>query len=166
MASFTRSYASHENVAALSVRATHCWTLAAVATFLIVTWASAETNRTAAKLLPPETLIVVSTPDFSRVRMLWKQSPYGRLWADSAMRAYREKFEEGWEEDVVRPLERLMHTRWEDWRDLPQGQLTFALVSNPQEETVEWMVLVETAEKNKLKPLIGELREKWFSTLR
>ena len=140
-----------------------CRAVVAIASALTMACLSAtETNRTAGKLLTPETLLVVSAPDFAKVRTLWTQSPYGRLWADSALRPYREKFEEGWEEDVVRPLERLMHMRWEDWKDLPQGQLTFALVSNPQEESVEWVLLVEAAEKSKLKPLIGELRGKWF----
>src|SRR5262245_38159583 len=58
------------------------------------------------KLLPPDTLFVVSAPDWTKLREVYKKSPQSQFWDDPAMKPFREKFQKKWDDDFVKPLER------------------------------------------------------------
>jgi len=79
------------------------------------------------KLLSDDTLLVITAPDFSKLRETFKSSPQSQLWNDPAMKAFREHFMEKWNEEFVKPLERELDVRLDDYTSLPQGQVTFAL---------------------------------------
>ncbi len=82
----------------------------------------------AEKLLPPETLFVLSAPDWTRLMATLRQAPQARLWNDPAMKPFRTRLESKWTEEVVRPLERDLGIRFADYRALLQGQLTLAIL--------------------------------------
>ena len=59
----------------------------------------------AEKLLPEDTLILVSAPDFMVLREFYKTSPQTRLWSDPAMKPFVDKFISKLREELVQPLE-------------------------------------------------------------
>ena len=84
----------------------------------------------AEKLLPEDTLAVVTAPDWGRLAAVYRNSAYGRFWSDPAMRPMKEHFISKWKEELLRPLERELGVSFDSYADLPQGQLTLALTSN------------------------------------
>src|SRR5437867_4049322 len=84
----------------------------------------------AEKLLPDDTLILLTAPDWPKAREIFNKSPSGRFWNDPAMKPFRDKFTTKLKGDVLTPLERELGIRWEDFSALAQGQLTFALTQN------------------------------------
>jgi len=82
------------------------------------------------KILPDNTLVVVTAPDFSKLRAVWEKLPQKQLWDDPAMRPFRENFVTTWKEQVVKPLERELDVKLEDYTSLLQGQLTLALIQD------------------------------------
>src|SRR4029077_4842503 len=58
------------------------------------------------KLLPDDTLIMVTAPDFARLRQIWNPSPQTRLWNDPAMKPFKDKFLARLNEELLQPLER------------------------------------------------------------
>src|SRR5262245_20490576 len=82
------------------------------------------------KILPDDTLIVVSAPDFAKVREIYKTSPQTQLWNDPAMKPFKENFLTRLREDLVQPLERELGVSLDTYTSLPQGQLTFAITQN------------------------------------
>src|ERR1051325_3169305 len=82
------------------------------------------------KLLPDDTLLMVTVPDFSKMREIFRASPFTRLWNDPAMKPFREKFVSKWKEEFLKPLERELEIQAEDYSSLPQGQVTFAVIQN------------------------------------
>src|SRR5258708_3867006 len=78
------------------------------------------------KLLPDDTLVMVTAPDFARLRQVLKSSPQSQLWNDPAMRPFKDKFMSKWKDEFVKPLERELNIRLDDYTSLPQGQSTLA----------------------------------------
>ena len=83
----------------------------------------------AQRLLPPDTLLVVTCPDFVKARAELGALPLSRLWLDPAMQAVTAKLGQRWQAQMVAPLERQWGVRLPELLDLPEGQVTFALVS-------------------------------------
>src|SRR5438093_5268345 len=79
------------------------------------------------KILPDDTLVLLTVPDFAKLRQILTTSPPGQFWNDPAMRPFREKFFDKFKEEFVEPLERELSIRFDDYTNLPQGQVTFAL---------------------------------------
>src|SRR5258708_276267 len=57
------------------------------------------------KLLPDDTLVVVTAPDFAKVRDLQKSLPQLQFWDDPAMKPFREHLASKWAAEFVQPLE-------------------------------------------------------------
>src|SRR5260370_20567421 len=101
------------------------------------------------KLLSDDTLLMITAPDFSRLRETFKSSPQSQLWNDPAMKAFLEHFMEKWNEEFVKPLERELDVRLDDYINLPQGQVTFALTQLRGKEAGELGVLFLVDTKSK-----------------
>ena len=56
------------------------------------------------KLLPAETLFVLTVPDYKKSSGQWSQWPSSRLWRDPSMKPFREKFVNKLKSDVIEPL--------------------------------------------------------------
>lgn len=118
------------------------------------------------KLLPDDTLAMVNAPDFIKLREIWKKSPQIQLLNDPAMKPFVDKFTSKWNEKFLRPLERELGIRWDDYSSLPQGQLTFAVTQNNgparNNQSPGLLLLVDTKDKSgQLKKNIADLRKKW-----
>src|ERR1043165_3901771 len=84
----------------------------------------------AEKLLPKDTLGVVSVPDVNKAREVYARAPMTQLWDDPAMKPFREKFMDKFRSEWVKPLERDLGTSLTNYYSLLQGQLTLAYVQN------------------------------------
>ena len=120
----------------------------------------------AEKLLPDDTLIVVSTPDYALLREFFKSSPQTRLWNDPAMKPFVDKFISKLREEIVQPLEHDLGVKFDDYATLPQGQATFALTQNGWQGSSDnlpaALFLLDTRGKSsQLKTNLADLRRKW-----
>ncbi len=118
------------------------------------------------KLLPDDTLLLVTVPDFSRLREIYKASPQSQLWNDPAMRPFKEKFLAKWTDDFVKPLEGELQIHFDDYLSLLQGQVTFAVTLNgsadKEDQPPGLLLLVDTrGQSGKLKSNLADLRKKW-----
>src|ERR1700755_2368677 len=87
------------------------------------------------KILPDDTLLLLTTPDFSKLRDISQTSPQTQLWSDPAMRPFKDKFISKLTEDLIKPLEKDLGVHLSDYTNLPQGQITFALTQNGWPDT-------------------------------
>ena len=118
------------------------------------------------KILPDDTLVLFTLPDFVKVKEMFTSSPQLLIWNDPAMKPFKEKFLAKWKEDFVQPLERELNVRFEDYTSLPQGQVTFALTQNGwqgDEQPLGMIFLLDAREKgSQLKTNLADLRKKWM----
>jgi hypothetical protein len=120
----------------------------------------------AESLLPSDTLLLITVPDFSTLRAAGKQSPQWLFWNDPAMKPFHDKFMARWDETFVAPLERALGVKLGDFTDLPQGQLTVAVTQNgwtggdnPRPGVL--LLLDARGKSNLLKTNLAALRKKW-----
>ncbi|MFO1514971.1 MAG: hypothetical protein U1F83_19030 [Verrucomicrobiota bacterium] len=122
----------------------------------------------AEKLLPPDTLLVVSAPDWTQLREVYKKSPQSQFWEDPAMKPFREKFLNKWNEEFVKPLERDLGVKLDDYGALLQGQVTLAVTQEgwqgKEKDDGDPAILFLLDAKDKadlLKKNLADLRKKW-----
>jgi len=118
------------------------------------------------KLLPGDTLFMVTVPDFAKGRDIYKSSPQVQFWNDAAMKPFRDKFMEHWTGEFLKPLERELNVKFSDYADLPQGQLTFAIVQNGWQGKADvlpsMLLLLDVKMKSdQLKTNLADLKKKW-----
>ena len=131
----------------------------------------AATVPAAEKLLPDDTLFVLTAPDFPKLRDILKASPQNQFWNDPAMKPFRDNFFSKWREDVVKPLERDLDLRLDDYTNLPQGQVTFAVMQNgwqgsPGGNPGFVLLLDSKGQSRQLKNNLARLRKKWVDSAR
>src|ERR1044071_683860 len=134
--------------------------------FLGIGLPSSPPTPAAEELLPQDTLLMVTAPDFRRIREIFKASPESQLWNDSAMRPFKEKFLSRWSEEFIKPLEHELGLHFDDYTSLMQGQVTFALIqpraTAKEDEPMGRLLIVDTREKSdQLKTNLFELRKNW-----
>ena len=120
----------------------------------------------AENLLPSDTLLVITAPDFSTLRAAGKQSPQWLFWNDLAMKPFHDKFMAKWNEQFIAPLERDLGVKFSDFTDLPQGQLTLAVTQNGwtggDDPMPGMLLLLDARDKSDLlKTNLAALRKKW-----
>ena len=123
----------------------------------------------AEKLLPNDTLVLLTAPDFTKFRTILKDSPQGQFWNDAAMKPFKDKFMSKFKADLVAPLEKELGVKFEDYKGLAQGQFTFAVTQNGwQGKTNEkhgWILLLDTKGKcDVLKTTLSSLKKKWIDS--
>src|SRR5579864_3132336 len=114
------------------------------------------------KLLPDDTLVILTAPDFAKLRAVWEKLPERQLWNDPAMKPFREDFATKWNEQIVKPLERELDLKFRDYTDLVQGQVTIALIQNAGQGDARqagMLLLLDTKDKSsQLKKNLAALR--------
>lgn len=118
------------------------------------------------KILPNDTLLVVTTPDFAKLRDVYHTSPQTQLWEDPAMRPFKDKFMSKLSEDLIQPLEKDLGVHFSDYTNLLQGQITFAITQNGWQvepgARAGILFLLDTKDKNtQLMKNLSDLRKKW-----
>jgi len=122
----------------------------------------------AEQLLPVDTLVLFTAPDWNQLRAAYQKSAPSQLWNDPAMKPFREKFVAKWTEEFVQPLERDLGVKFDDYGALLQGQLTFAITQDGWQGTEKndgepaFLFLLDAKDKGDLlKKNLAELGKKW-----
>jgi hypothetical protein len=146
------------------IRAQLCWGLFTVLAAVSV-WGSVPSPE---KLLPDDTLILVTAPDFGKLRLVWQKLPQNQLWNDPAMKPFREDFTTKWRDQFIKPLERELDIKVDDYTSVLQGQLTFALIQNAGDgdsQEAGMVLLLDSKDKSgQLKKNLAGLRKKWVDS--
>lgn len=121
----------------------------------------------AEKLLPTDTLLLVTVPDWDHSHAAWNAAPLVQLWNDPSMRPFREHFWQGYNKDVTESLEKNLGIRFADFTNLIHGQFTVAVVQNGwQGQTNDLpgvVVLADVKEHvSKLEKVLNDLKKKWL----
>lgn len=121
------------------------------------------------KLLPADTVAVLTFPEYAKSSAAWNQWPASLLWADGSMRPFKDKFMNKLRSDVIEPLEKELGIKFSDYTSLAQGQMTFALLANgwdtatPKEPGV--LILVDARDKSaNLKTNLAALKTRWVES--
>lgn len=121
------------------------------------------------KLLPADTVAVLTFPEYAKSSAAWRQWPASLLWADGSMRPFKDKFMNKLRSEVIDPLEKELGIKFSDYTSLAQGQMTFAFVANgwdtatPKEPGV--LVLVDARDKSEsLKTNLAALKTRWVDS--
>lgn len=144
--------------------------LLALGFFLACTFTSLAATPPPEKLLPADTVAVLTVPDFTKASATWKQAPVSLLWSDPAMKAFADKFMGKFRSDLVEPMEKELGIKFSDYSELAQGQVTFALTANewdqastPKEPGV--LILLDAREKSdSLKAKLAAMKTKWVDS--
>jgi len=84
-----------------------------------------------AKLVPPETILLVDFDDFGRLRTQFEGTNFYKLYKDPAMAAFVDDFKTKWREKIRKPDNELLRVI-ADIDALPQGRVAAAFVLNEQ----------------------------------
>jgi hypothetical protein len=121
------------------------------------------------KLLAADTVAVFTIPEYARSKAAWNQWPASQLWADPAMKPFKEKFVKKFQSDLVAPLEKEFGIKFSDYSGLAQGQVTLALTPNawntdaPKEPGA--LFLLDSRDKSDaLKASLATLKTKWVDS--
>ncbi|MEO6036286.1 MAG: hypothetical protein ABIQ35_13600 [Verrucomicrobiota bacterium] len=121
------------------------------------------------KLLPNDTLVLVTAPDATKLRAVFTNSPQGQLWNDPAIKAFKEKSVAKFKSDLAAPLEKEFGIKFSDYEGLAAGQFTFALTQNgwkgATNESLGWIFLIDTKDKAAvLKTNLAQMQKKWVES--
>lgn len=120
----------------------------------------------AERVLPADTLLMLSAPDLAKLWSISEKLPQVQMWNDPAMKPFREKFMANFKEEFIVPLERDLGVKLADFGALLQGQLTVAVTAEgwPSQADAEpaWLLLLDTRDQHEqLKQHLATLRKKW-----
>jgi hypothetical protein len=118
------------------------------------------------KILPDDTLFLITTPDFTKMRELYRTSPQAQFWNDPAMKPFKDNFLSKLQDNLLKPLERDLGVHLSDYTNLLQGQITLAMTQNdwPAKESQQpgLLFLLDTKDKNpQLMKALADVRKKW-----
>lgn len=121
------------------------------------------------KLLPDDTLFMVTTPDFTKLRATYSSSPQSQFWDDPAMKPFRDGFMAKLQDQLIQPLEHDLGVHLSDYTNLPQGQITFAVTQNGWPVTSgqepSMLLLLDAKDKStQLMKNLSDLRKKWVES--
>ncbi len=134
---------------------------------LVLAFAAHAAVPSAEKLLPNDTIFMLSAPDALKLKSVFGSSPQGQLWNDPAMRPFREDFNKKFGAEFLAPLEKELGIKIADYQDLAQGQITFAVIQNgwtgKPEDKLGYILLVDTQGKSEqLKTNLAGLKQRWI----
>jgi hypothetical protein len=119
------------------------------------------------KLLPKDTVLVVTAPDWPKAWSFLTNSSYGRLWQDPALRSFEDKFIDKFTTDALNPLEQSLGIKFSDYKELPQGEVTFALLpvgqmDNPDRRFSQVLLIDTKDNASQLKTNLASITKKWI----
>lgn len=137
---------------------------------LVALVASAVTSVAAAtppaqKLLPPDTLALLSVPDYTQALANKKHDPVCLLWDDPALRPFRDHLTAKFQSEVLDKIEKETGIKLAEYADLLQGQLSLAITRNGWSGTVDplpgFVLVLDARDKaDQLKAKLAEVRKK------
>ena len=118
------------------------------------------------KLLPHDTLLLVTAPDFRKLSEIYRQSPPARFLNDPAMKPFTDKFISKWKQEFLKPLQRELNVDFDSYASLLRGQVTFAVTQNgwygKDDQAPGLLLLLDSRDKSlQLKTNLVQFRQKW-----
>ncbi|MGC8742957.1 MAG: hypothetical protein ACP5T0_03660 [Verrucomicrobiia bacterium] len=119
------------------------------------------------KLLPTNTVLLITIPDYTKSKEVWDKHPQAQLFKDPSLQAAKEKFLAKWRSEVVDPLEKELGIKFSDYTGLAKGQITFALTFFTDESkkvpfNSEYILIVDSGEnKESLTRTLNGLVQKY-----
>jgi hypothetical protein len=118
------------------------------------------------KLLPKDTVLLVTVPDFVAARGILTNSPLGRLWQDPALKPFKDKFIDKFTTNLITPLERNLGVQLSAYPALAQGQMTLALLpmsqpDKPGDHFAQIFLLDARDKAAQLRANLADIRQKW-----
>ncbi len=123
----------------------------------------------AEKLLPSDTIFMLSAPDAMKLKAVFDTSPQGQLWQDPAMRPFREDFNKRFSTNFVESFEKELGIKIADYKEMAQGQVTFAVTQNGwngnSDAKLGIVLLIDSGTKNDLlKKNLEALKKRWLDS--
>lgn len=121
----------------------------------------------AERLLPHDTVLMVTAPDSGQMRAAFRQSATGRLWCDPAMKPFADHARTKFQDELVTPLERELGINLVELSKLARGQVTFALTQDgwPEKKadaTPGWVLLVDAQDQaSQVQSNLAQLKACW-----
>jgi hypothetical protein len=120
----------------------------------------------AENLLPADTFVFFTIPDFDALRAAGKVSPQLMFWNDPAMKPFRDKFMDKLTQQYLAPLEQNLGMHLSDFTGLPHGQLTLGATingSNGHDDVPPGFILLMDAkdQSEALQTNLAALTKKW-----
>ncbi|MFN0066575.1 MAG: hypothetical protein ACKVYV_02965 [Limisphaerales bacterium] len=114
------------------------------------------------KLLPTNTLAVVTTASFAAARQAWGTQAWARLWADPAMTEFRVHAESRFRTNVIEALAGVLGVNPRELAALTDGQLAVAVVAGADGPVP--LLLADTGtHAARLGPLLDAARANWLT---
>jgi hypothetical protein len=118
----------------------------------------------AEQLLPEDAFGVFTIPDWIKLCQAQVQSAQGQLWADVAMKPFRDNLSSNLQNDFLKPLEKQLGVSLDSYKELLQGQVTIAVLP-PKEGTSEFasfLLMLDSKDKSDLLTAkLAEFKKKW-----
>lgn len=120
----------------------------------------------APQLFPNDTVLLLSVADWAGAKSTMSAAPLGQLWADPAMRPFREDVEKKVIAKFIGDLEKDLGIKTDEYLPLLQGQLSFAVIrgdwnlANPDSSAGNVLVLDAKDKAAELKTKLEEARKK------
>jgi hypothetical protein len=113
------------------------------------------------KLLPSDTLAVLTVPNWTATRK--SSAPALQLWDDPAMKPFKDKFLTKWKSDFVEPFQREFGIKFTDYTGLAQGQVTLAITqSDAEDDPNDFLLLIDNGDKAEvMKTNLASLKKSW-----
>lgn len=125
--------------------------------------ANAQTTPRAAKLVPPETIVLVDVDNFSQIRAQFEKTAFYRLYKDPAMKPFIDDIKAKWKQQKQNTENEVAQILL-DANALPEGRVAFALVLDKQAKDTNEppAVFISQWGRNldKVKEAVGKLVEK------
>jgi hypothetical protein len=120
----------------------------------------------AEKLLPKDTILVATVPDWAKAKLFWANAPYAKLLQDPSLKPFEDKFLDKFTNSVIKPIEQNLGIKFSDYQGLAQGQVTFALVQvTPKDKSdsrVAAILIMDTKDHaGQLKASLAQAVKKW-----
>ncbi|PAW81590.1 MAG: hypothetical protein B9S33_16360 [Pedosphaera sp. Tous-C6FEB] len=103
--------------------------LATVSLIWATAWSLPAATPPAEKLLPADTLVMTTIPDWDRAAAAFKDFPFVQLWRDPAMKPFADHFEKRLGA-LFAAEDKNAAAEWAEFKPLLGGQITLALVQN------------------------------------
>jgi len=99
------------------------------------------------KILPASTIAFLKVNNATQLRESFKQSQFGQLWSDPALKAWRDDFAAQLD-DAGKSLKKQIGVTYQELLDLPQGPATIAIVSRDDPKLPIAILVTADAGKN------------------
>ncbi len=118
------------------------------------------------RLLPADTLGLLTVPDMTTARRLNTKSSHMLLWADPSLKAFKDKFLNKLDVEIIKPFEQKTGIELTNYLSLAQGQFTVAITRNgwngaPGTAPGVVVLIDSRNESARMKSAVDDLLKRW-----